>query len=401
LRICRDHLAPNGLAYISYNTRPGWNMRLTLREMLLYHTSQFEQVDEQLGQMHALFEFIREYVDEAIKNTPEGATPEPYHLFLQNESKIFGTLDDKYLFHEFLEEHNLPLYFYEFMREASQCGLRYVGDMDRQFNFREFNLPKSAQVLEKLDPLHKEQYLDFLENRQFRQTLLSLAGNPRELPQDHQVVRQYYFRFGMKPHSQQPNLEPGQPEKFEDERIIVAEDSPIGKAALFYLFDQWPSYFAFDEILARARQRLRGDQAADTAALAGEEEYLAAMLMRFYAKGIVDATVYPLLFPLQAGGHPTANPLALLQAREDSRYISTLACDTLGLNNPAMRKLLALMDGSRSQEDLLDVLQEWADKGYIAAPQTEQQKIVPTRAMMRRLLDNFLQHMAAAGCLSA
>ena len=37
LRICRRQLAPHGIAYISYNVRPGWNLRSSLRDMLHRH----------------------------------------------------------------------------------------------------------------------------------------------------------------------------------------------------------------------------------------------------------------------------------------------------------------------------------------------------------------------------
>ena len=36
LEICKTHLSPNGVAYISYNTYPGWRMREVMRELLLY-----------------------------------------------------------------------------------------------------------------------------------------------------------------------------------------------------------------------------------------------------------------------------------------------------------------------------------------------------------------------------
>ena len=32
LQICRDCLAPNGIAYVSYNTYPGWHMRGMIRD---------------------------------------------------------------------------------------------------------------------------------------------------------------------------------------------------------------------------------------------------------------------------------------------------------------------------------------------------------------------------------
>src|SRR5216684_1854115 len=37
LSICHTNLQPNGIAYISYNTLPGWHMRGMIRDMMRYH----------------------------------------------------------------------------------------------------------------------------------------------------------------------------------------------------------------------------------------------------------------------------------------------------------------------------------------------------------------------------
>src|SRR5262245_60448117 len=36
LDACRRHLAPNGVAYVSYSTYPGWHVRTILRDVLLF-----------------------------------------------------------------------------------------------------------------------------------------------------------------------------------------------------------------------------------------------------------------------------------------------------------------------------------------------------------------------------
>ena len=41
LAICRENLAPNGIAYVSYNTLPGWHMRGMIRDMMIYHAAGF------------------------------------------------------------------------------------------------------------------------------------------------------------------------------------------------------------------------------------------------------------------------------------------------------------------------------------------------------------------------
>jgi SAM-dependent methyltransferase len=37
LRVCSRNLAPNGVAFVSYNTFPGWHARAMVREMIVFH----------------------------------------------------------------------------------------------------------------------------------------------------------------------------------------------------------------------------------------------------------------------------------------------------------------------------------------------------------------------------
>jgi 2-polyprenyl-3-methyl-5-hydroxy-6-metoxy-1,4-benzoquinol methylase len=41
LEVSSQNLSENGIAYISYNTLPGWNMIRTIRDMMLYHSKNF------------------------------------------------------------------------------------------------------------------------------------------------------------------------------------------------------------------------------------------------------------------------------------------------------------------------------------------------------------------------
>jgi SAM-dependent methyltransferase len=41
LAVCKANLAPTGIAYVSYNTYPGWHMHRVARDMMTYHVGQF------------------------------------------------------------------------------------------------------------------------------------------------------------------------------------------------------------------------------------------------------------------------------------------------------------------------------------------------------------------------
>ena len=54
LRIASGNLVENGIAYISYNTYPGWHMRETVRHMMRYHSGRFDETEEQIAQARGL-----------------------------------------------------------------------------------------------------------------------------------------------------------------------------------------------------------------------------------------------------------------------------------------------------------------------------------------------------------
>ncbi len=56
LRIANENLSPNGVAYISYNTYPGWHMREMVRHMMRYHAGRFDEPKEQIEQARALLD---------------------------------------------------------------------------------------------------------------------------------------------------------------------------------------------------------------------------------------------------------------------------------------------------------------------------------------------------------
>ena len=61
LEICRNRMSPDGLAFISYNTMPGWGPLRTMREMLLVHIRDIEGTEEKAAQARALIKVLSQY----------------------------------------------------------------------------------------------------------------------------------------------------------------------------------------------------------------------------------------------------------------------------------------------------------------------------------------------------
>lgn len=167
--VCSQNLSPKGIAYISYNTLPGWNMIKSIREMMLYHTSRFEDPTQKASEARKLLEFIRE---------GNGTADSAYKAMIESEIKILRGCGDSYLMHDHMEAYNEPFYFYQIAEKATRNGLQYLGDTSVPSMYQG-RLPETTKkILDTIshDVVKMEQYIDFISNRRFRSTLLCHQG---------------------------------------------------------------------------------------------------------------------------------------------------------------------------------------------------------------------------------
>lgn len=162
--IFSKNLTKNGIAYVSYNTLPGWNAIRSIREMMLLHTSAFETPAEKLREARLLLKFIQE---------ENAGAKTPYAQMVEQEIETLSTCPDSYLLHDHLEENNEPFYFYQVAENAGKNDLQYLGDTAISTMFHGNFSKNTAQILEGVgnDIVKLEQYMDFLRNRRFRTSL--------------------------------------------------------------------------------------------------------------------------------------------------------------------------------------------------------------------------------------
>ena len=159
LAIVRHSLSPHGLAYISYNTHPGWHLRSLVRDSLRYFPNPRQSLDQ------LTHSFIN----------PDSA----YARALRSEWDDARQQPDYYLAHEYLVPNCDPLYFHEFVSHAGRHQLQFTGEA--RFFANSFAQTEAVQgQLENAGAnlIQHEQHLDWLVGRYFRQTLLRHAGLP-------------------------------------------------------------------------------------------------------------------------------------------------------------------------------------------------------------------------------
>ena len=338
LALCGDLLAPGGIAYVSYNTLPGWHMRGAARDLMRYHALEFGDPAEQVRQARGIVEFL------AAHATSGG---EAY----RTELAMIQAQPDYYILHEQLEGDNVPLYFHEFVARARASGLQYLCETELHSMMPDAYPPQVADILQRIstDTVRQEQFMDFLRNRMFRQTLLVREGVrvDRKLPP---ARAEGLWFSGQVQGAVEHDSASGQPEEFTAQSgARVATANPVTRAALRCIGDSYPRSVAFADLLGEACARATA--AASPTLSDREAGVLAVDLLRCVLLGLIEPLYRPLPCAARAGDRPATTPLARAQARGDE-LIATLRHECVDLDRDA-RAVLCLLDGSRDRSTLL------------------------------------------------
>ena len=354
LTIGARNLTPDGIAYLSYNTYPGWHLRDMVRHMMRYHAGQFEEPREQIEQARALLTFL------AAASKDGGS----YSQLLAAEAERLGRSPDSYLYHEHLERSNSPIYFHQFIERAGRVGLQFLSEADVSEMLTSQFPAAVAGTLERISPdlLHLEQYMDFVRNRQFRQTLLCHdARRPRRaLHPD--VLTGLMLSSAAVSDTASPDLAPNVPVVFTNGSKRAQIASPATKAALTMLMEQWPCAIEVAELCEVSMQR-----AGQSTSTATGEEVRASMMEDLFGGvmyGLIEAHTQPPRCTNRASDAPRAHPVAAFQARSGNLVVN--AHHTMFQLDALALEILKLADGQRQRTDMLNQLVEWFEDGKMA-----------------------------------
>jgi cyclopropane fatty-acyl-phospholipid synthase-like methyltransferase/methyltransferase-like protein len=334
LDVCSRQLAAGGVAYISYNTLPGWNMRGIVRDAMRYHTRQFPDARSRVQQARATLDFLAQ--------ATEGAQS-PYALMLRSEAEQLRRKQDYYVLHDHLEEFNEALFFHQFAARATRHGLAFLAEAE--FRMMQVDgLPAPvAHALNRMAPeiLQREQLTDFLRNRIFRQTLLVHDDAPIDRALTPERVHSLWVASAARAADGGSDPSSAAPVEFRmPDGSGLRTPHPISKAAMAVLAKHWPAPIPFSDLgaMAAARIGLTGD--VDDAQAAT----LASDLLKSFCAGVAELHALGPAFVIEPGARPQASPVARLQAARGS-HVTNMRHEMVGLDD-ADRRLLSLLDGS-------------------------------------------------------
>jgi methyltransferase-like protein len=343
LAICPTHLAPNGVAFVSYNSLPGGHIRNLVREMMLFRAGPIGDPQQKLGEALEVVRLIAEA-------KPESDT---YRTLMAKELDRLRSLRPENFFHDDLAAVNDSIYFHEFVTRAAGHGLQFLAEADLfEMQLSGFSVPVADAVRRFADGdrIAHEQYLDFLKGRRFRQTLLCHARI--RLDPEPRVSRlgAFHAASSVRPTTAEPDLRSDAVVQFADGKGgLLSASHPVAKAALLHLGEIWPRAVRFDALLAEV-QRCTGEAPSQD-----EATELAEMLLQMYATKLAELHVHRPDLPSDSSERPVASALARLQVQSGNR-VTNQRHQTIELADARIRELVQLLDGTRDRAALCAAL---------------------------------------------
>jgi SAM-dependent methyltransferase len=348
LGACREHLAPTGVAFVSYNALPGSHMRTMLREMMIFD-----------GQARSAPANRTRRARQFLAALKDGCSADPaYRQILTETIDQALAKSDAALLHDDLSPDNRPVYFHQFIAHARAHRLQYLAEADYFEMHAGVSSPEAISLLDEHadDILVREQYLDFLKCRRFRQTLLchdAVAINRNLSP-----ALANSFRIASH----------AEPADGDEQPVVVFRgphqtalrtDEPVIKAALGVLRARWPATVRFGELLALARAELTASEQGARSE-ADDTRVLGEALLRAYAVNLVELHVHQPPFITTPAKRPRASAVARRQAAL-GQAVTTLRHTTLRIDDATGRRLITLLDGTRDRAALERELAQGSD----------------------------------------
>jgi methyltransferase-like protein len=332
--------------------------------------------------------------------------PNSYGILLQQEwDQRLSQRTPEAIFHDELGEYNTNLYFHEFMAQAAHHRLQFLAEAEfaemHPANFQ----PGVSGLLQQLedDIIARQQYLDFLKGRRFRQTLLCHDSAPIDRTIPPERIMTLLAASSAEPSAPLPPESVNSPIQFcGPGRSSITTAHPLIKAALFCLGETWPLPISFEALWERAQARLMAQASSLHFDTPADRISLANTLFTCYQGGLVELHCWAPFLTLKPGDRPLVSPLARMQTIQEST-VTTLCHTSVEISGTLEKKLLQLLDGTRDRSMILQALEEAVLSGEATLPQDGEP--MPEAAKVRPLLaaglESQLNHLARLGLLLA
>ncbi|MCA0458062.1 MAG: class I SAM-dependent methyltransferase [Chloroflexi bacterium] len=390
--ICKRNLAPQGIAYISYNAYPGWHRMEIIRNMMLFRTRDVETPEEKSAQARQWISFVAD----ALADSKDSAYAAIFSNYLDFRKTQTSAIDHSALLHDELEANNQPYYFYQFIEQAEAHGLQYLV---------EAYFPKvmpnglSDEAMQHLTSIAKttvemEQYFDFLRDTVFRSTLLCHA----EVEVDRRLSIAPLQNFYVSSFANE--LDNPEAEAEGKVSFVISSgkkfdtDHALTIAVFRCLVEAEPERIYFPELIKRAAARLGLQEIS-------QDDWVtaAANILRAFSFSEEMIKLHTFAPPLttQVSERPKATTLARYQARWGITVINLL--HTRLQLDKFRRLILSRLDGETDQAALLEMLVKLVESGELKAKSQPDASPEDLREQLRAEIEKTLHRFGEMGLL--
>ncbi|MDR2697719.1 MAG: methyltransferase regulatory domain-containing protein [Holophagales bacterium] len=367
LRICRENLSDDGIAFVSYNVQPGWRMKQAARDVFMALTPP----DVPAAQR---WEYGVSWIKDALETTANDEKRPLLHQALDNElNSTLTQRDIRYLAHEYLEENNEPCLFRDFLAQVNKAELTYLGDVEPASMVRHIAHPSLREFFKRRPPqsmVETEQAIDIITGRSFRQSLLVRGKTQSQI--NRALTPDFFKKLHIQTRITRSEDKDGQ---------VVYTHSKLGKIT------PNPPYgiHALDTLLAHANKpAVFKDLAEKFSELAngGNEGIFGDILFSLLGAGLVE--IYAdLSIPALPKG---VTPLAVLDIKSGRESTSNYLGEMINLD-PMQRFVVPLLQGDWDMSEAITKLAELYAKGQFTmnpAPTNDDQ----IKKILEQLVNN-------------
>ena len=352
LALCRRMLAAEGIAYVSYNALPGCRLRQLMWDMLRQHTAGIDAPAQKI--QHAR-EYLAWLAASITANTPfaEVVRSEARELLERRDPAVF--------YHDDLAELNSPYSITEFAARAHTHGLGFLAEAEYHDSSGASLTEAAALDLARLaagDVIRREQYLDNLKGRRFRQTLLCRQEVAIVRPAQTDAVLQMQAAGHLHediafPHTEAGKAHPGLRRFCASGGAALTTGSALVASVLTTIGNAFPRAVPADELLHHCYGIPTTE--CDRQALA---DTLCKALLVAFEYGLLTLSVDAPAFADTPGERPRLNRLSRLQLESGQDLLTSLRPSMVRLDSQLGLELVKLLDGKHDHAALLQALVE-------------------------------------------
>lgn len=326
LRLIDRVLAPEGIAYISYNALPGCHLRMAVREMLLHEMGSSAHGPDRTRHARAILEdFVRPREGDGLSETA-----------LRKTAQLMLDKNPDSLFHDELGEWYDPKALHQMVAEAAAHNLAYLGESQAGGLFH--GLP--GKPLDDAAVVQRAQAADFRDVCFFHQSLFVRPGRDPRRVADPALLA---------------TLLAGTPAGLRraGETLFQAGEGEfeVGDAQLANFLE---------EAIRAAPLRL------PLAWVEQAPEYCEPIL-QLANRGLLELHSLPFPGTLKPGDRPRANPLLHALIAEGETRLFSLDHRLMDISEEGPRRFLSLLDGTRDRAALDAAWQAAGMAGQVSA----------------------------------